>query len=111
MPRSSKSPLVTCIASDLSIGFAGTPIVQMCEWRSVSTQPELPLERYTARVMTLTSVLCGDGAADDSGFFRSSAVVDETNAIVLPSGDQTGPLAPRGRSVSARASPPSRDNK
>ena len=66
---------------------------------------------YTARVMILTSVLCGDGAADDSGFFRSSAVVDETNAIVFPVGDQTGPLAPRGRSVTARASPPSSGNK
>ena len=51
--------------------------------------------------MTRTSLRRSGG-----GGFRSAAVVVLLKAIVRPSGDHTGLVAPRGRSVSACASPP-----
>ncbi len=59
--------------------------------------------RYTALVITRTSLF-----SSLSFFLSKSAgsVLDE-NAMVWPSGDQMGPLAPFGVSVSGRASPPS----
>ena len=41
-----------------------------------------------------------------SCFARSSGFVSLVNAIVFPSGDQTGLLAPFGRSVNEKESPP-----
>src|SRR6202023_1230239 len=52
---------------------------------------------------------CGSAASlpRAPGLARSAALVSLRNANVLPSGDQAGDLAPPGRSVSCRASPPS----
>src|SRR5262249_7223677 len=85
-----------------------------------------PLMRYTERESTRTSlsrsasrpaVLAGAAAGLSSGlaaavesFLRalakSSGEVSLENAIILPSGDHTGPPTPRGKSVNFHDSPP-----
>ena len=56
---------------------------------------------------TSTSLLCSGAGFGSSDFFTSATLVALVNAISVPSGDQTGLLAPLVPSVMARASPPS----
>jgi hypothetical protein len=71
-----------------------------------------PFARYTARVITRTSdsrfgaFPLSPGLSALAACFRSSVRAVELNAIVPPSGDQSGLPAPRGMAVTARASPP-----
>src|SRR5438552_1803679 len=105
MPPSEYFPVVSCFA--FSMSAAGRALVtQMCDGRFCSSQP-LPFDRYTALVMTRTSLLAGGaGEAGEAGE-KSSGRVELVNATRDPSGDHAGDPAPRGKSVIGRASPPS----
>src|SRR5437899_5138699 len=102
----------------------------MCEGCLKSRYPE-SFDRYTARVMTRTSLSRSGGFGDAAGvgdaaggiapggggtgnvsfaFANSSAVEPLPNEIILPSGDHCGPPAPRGTVVNCQASRPSIDN-
>src|SRR5262249_40823152 len=72
-----------------------------------------------ARVMRCTSDSCSSRAAEFSDFWElflrssfsiSADVVELRKTRRFPSGDQTGRVAPFGRLVMVRASPPPNDN-
>ena len=110
---SPNSPVVTAVGVVFSLAVAGTAMVQMWEGRSRSTKPSpgMPLARYTASVITRTSLSLGlspDGLSPE-GFaaaVRSAGRAVEEKAMVLPSGAHSGLPAPRGMSVMAHGSPP-----
>src|SRR5262245_2433557 len=84
-------------------GFDGVEsTTHTCEGRVTSFQPP-PFARYPAEVITRTSDFAGPVALGA----RSSLFAMLEKAIHLPFGDHDGPPAPRGRSVTGRASPPS----
>src|SRR6185503_16456489 len=84
------------------VGFCPMPrsTIQMCDGWSGSRYP-LPFERYTAFVITRTSLTY----VGDEAFAGANPV--EVNARDLPSGDHSGVATPPGTSVMASGSPPS----
>src|SRR5260370_42667847 len=97
-------PLVNCLGVTVSSELCGAATTQMC-CECLKSRYPAPLARYVERVITRTS-LSRSGAPDFFCLAKSSGEVSLVKAIHLPSGDQTGEPAPRGRSVNFQDSPP-----